>query len=117
MDSLDRGVGVRRADDELELRVDAGLLLGRGADERNRADTLTVKTKVLSERLAEKDLVALLNEVADGEGVAVDVARGEALVGHVEEGEVLLGLDDLGELLPLLLGGVDTGGVLHAVSH
>lgn len=31
---------------------------------------------------------------------------------HVKEGEVLLGLDQLRKLLPLLLSGVDTGGVL-----
>ncbi len=67
---------------------------------------------VLGERLAEGNVVALLDKVADGKGVLVNVATGEALVGHVEEGKVAMLLGDLGNLLPLLLRGVDTGGVV-----
>lgn len=66
----------------------------------------------LGETLAESDLVALGDEVADGECITVDVSRGEALVGHVEEGEVALLLDDLGDLLPVLLGWVNTSRVV-----
>jgi hypothetical protein len=58
--------------------------------------------------------VTLLDKVAQGEGVLICVAAGEALVGHVEEGEVVLVLDGLADFLPLLLGRVDTGGVMCA---
>lgn len=58
--------------------------------------------------------MALLDKVANGEGVLVNVATGEALIGHVEKGKVALLLGDLGELLPLLLRGVDTGRVVGA---
>lgn len=58
--------------------------------------------------------MALLNEVAERESVLVGVARGEALVGHVEEGVVVAFLDGIADLLPLLLGGVDTGRVVGA---
>ena len=84
----------------------------------------------LGEGLAEEDLVALLDEVSDGEGVLEDVSGGESLVClvvssadvnddlayHVEEWEVLLLLADVGEFLPLSLGRVDTSGIL-VVSH
>lgn len=44
----------------------------------------------LGEALGKNNLVALLNEVAEGESIASSVAGCEALVGHVEEGEELL---------------------------
>ena len=64
----------------------------------------------LGERLAEKDLVALLDKVSDGKGVLEDITGGESLVClsvssvdeeietayHVEEWEVLLLLADIG---------------------
>ena len=112
--AVDRGVGVERADENLDLRVDALLLLGVGADDGEGTDTLTVETHVLGEGLGQADVVALLDEIADGKGVLVDVAGSEALVGHVEEGVVALVLDDGLDLLPLLGGGVDTGGVVGA---
>ena len=127
-DSLDRRVRVHGPDDNLELRVDASLLLGVGADERDGTDTLAIQAEVLSisncqwksergarlgKRLAEEDLVALLDKVPDGKGVFEDITRGETLVGHVKEGEVFLLLEQVGELFPLCLGGVDAGGVLR----
>lgn len=69
---------------------------------------------VLGERLAEGNVVALLDKVADSEGILVGVTAGKALVGHVEEGEVALLLDDIRDLLPLLLTGVNTSGVVGA---
>lgn len=69
---------------------------------------------VLGERLAEENLVALLDEVADSEGITVGITAGKALVGHVEEGNVAEFLEDLGELSPLVLAGVNTGGVVSA---
>ena len=69
---------------------------------------------VLGEGLGQAGLVALLNEVAERESVLVGVARGEALVGHVEEGVVVAVLDSIADLLPLLLSGVNTSGVVCA---
>lgn len=106
------GVGVEGSDDNLQLRVNSVLLGGVLADKRESTDSLTVKTHVLGEGLAQSNLVALLDKVSDGVGVSVDVTGGKALVGHVEEGEVALGLDDLLNLSPLLGSGVNTGGVV-----
>lgn len=69
---------------------------------------------VLGERLGKAGLVALLNEVAERKGVLVGVAGSEALVGHVEEGVVTALLDCVADLLPLRLGGVNTGRVVRA---
>ena len=69
---------------------------------------------VLCERLGKAGTETLLDEVTEGKGVLVGVARSEALVGHVEEGVVVALLDGVGDLHPLLLGRVDTGGVVGA---
>lgn len=58
--------------------------------------------------------MALLNEVADSEGIASSVTRGEALVGHIEEGEEAFFLDNRGEFSPLFLSGVDTRWIVRA---
>lgn len=58
--------------------------------------------------------MALLDEVADGESVLVSVTTGKALVGHVEEGVVAVLLDNVAQSAPLVLGGVDTSGVVRA---
>ena len=67
---------------------------------------------VLGEALAQSDVVALLDKVTGRESVLVGVAAGEALVGHVEEGKVTLLLHDVADLAPLVLSGIDTGGVV-----
>ena len=69
---------------------------------------------VLGERLGEQNLVAILDELTDGKGIAVRVAAGKALVGHVEEGQVTHLGENLGDFLPLLGGRIDTGGVVSA---
>lgn len=112
--AVNGGVGVERADEDLDLRVDTLLLVGVGAHDGESTDTLAVETHVLGEGLGKADVVALLDKVADGEGILVDVARSETLVGHVEEGVVALVLDDSLDLLPLLGSGVDTSGVVGA---
>jgi hypothetical protein len=58
--------------------------------------------------------VTLLDEVANGEGILVSVTTGEALVGHIEEGVVAVLLDNVTQSAPLVLGGVDTSGVVSA---
>lgn len=131
--AVNRGVGVQGADEDLELGIDALLLGGVTANDGEGTDTLSVETlihisidpngpdadewiayHVLGERLAESNLVALLNEVPDSKGVLITVTAGKALVGHVEESEVTTLLADIGDLLPLLRGRVDTSGVVCA---
>ena len=67
---------------------------------------------VLGERLAKSNVVALLNEMANCESVLVSVTTGKSLVSHVEKGKVALVLDNIGDLLPLLLAGVNTSGIV-----
>jgi hypothetical protein len=127
--AVDGRVGVQRADEDLDLGVDALLLVGRLADDGEGTDALAVETlhpvsgltiikrasyHVLGEALAQDGSETLLDEVAQRKGVLVSVAAGKALVGHVEEGEVVARLDGLGDLGPLLLGGVDARGVVGA---
>jgi hypothetical protein len=69
---------------------------------------------VLCKTLSEHGAEALLDEVSKSECILVGVSAGEALVRHVEEGEVLALLDGLGNLQPLLLGRVNTSGVVSA---
>lgn len=90
-----------------------GVRTGRG-DEVEGAGALAVETEVLGEGLRDAQLEALLDEVADGPGVADQVAGCEALVSGVEEGEVRTRAHDRGDLLPLFLGGVDACWVVRA---
>jgi hypothetical protein len=46
-DLLDGRVRVKWSNDNLELRVDSGLLLGIGTNERDGSDSFTVKTEIL----------------------------------------------------------------------
>lgn len=52
--------------------------------------------------------------MANGEGILVSVSTGEALVGHVEKGVVAVLLDNIAQSAPLVLGRVDTSGVVGA---
>lgn len=45
--AVDRWVGVEGSDEDLELRVDLGLLFWRGGNDGESADSLAVKTHVL----------------------------------------------------------------------
>jgi hypothetical protein len=56
--------------------------------------------------------VTLLDEVSRGESITVRVTTGKALVGHIEESEVALLFHDIANLAPLVLGGINTGGVV-----
>jgi len=112
--SVHGGVGVQRTDEDLDLGVDALLLLARLADDGEGTDTLAVQTHVLRKTLGEDRAEAFADEVAEREGVLVRVSAGEALVRHIKEGEVVTLLDSLGNLEPLLLRRVDTSGVVSA---
>jgi len=58
--------------------------------------------------------VALLDEVAKSKGILVSVTTGESLVCHVEEGVVATLLHSVTDGPPLLLGGINTSGVVCA---
>lgn len=62
---------------------------------REAASALTVKTKILGERLEEHDVVGVLLEELQGVAILLEVARGESLVGAIEGGEKLLSLNNL----------------------
>lgn len=112
--ATDGRVGVVGADEDLELRIDAGGLGGAVGQNVEGTNALTVQTEVLRERLRNQGAVALLDEVAHGPDVAFGVARSEALVRHVEEHEVALLLAHLGDLLPLLLRRIDSRRIVRA---
>ena len=76
-----------------------GLFLWIGRDEGECANVFAEKTHVLREGLRQGDLVTLLNEVADREGIPGSVSGCKTLVRHVEEGEKLLLLDELGGMV------------------
>jgi len=107
-------IGVHRSDDDLQLTLDTSLLLRISGDEGESTNAFAIETHILRERLGQSDLVALLNEVTDGERVLGGVPGGETLVRHVEEGEELLFLDEVRDFPPLGRGGVNTGGVVGA---
>lgn len=76
--------------------------------------TLTIETKVLGETLSDEELEALLDEVIDSPSILSKVTRGKTLVSAVEEGEVVLLAHKGSNLLPLLLSGINTSGVVRA---
>lgn len=112
--AMEGRVGVHRSDNDLQLALYAGPLLRVGGNEGEGANTFAVETHVLCEGLGESDLVTLVDEMADGEGILGSVSRGEALVCHVKEGEEVFLLDKFRDFFPLSRGGVDTRGVVSA---
>jgi len=116
--SVNWGVGVDGSSDLLDARVD-GVTLGlRSSDDGEGSGSLSVDTEVLGERLEEHDVVSVLLEESEGVGISLEVTGGEALVSGIETGEKVLSLDDFEDSLPLLLGGINTGGVVRAdVEH
>jgi hypothetical protein len=112
--TVDRRIRVHRANELLHLAEHAVarvLILAHGAP---HAGALAVEAKVLGERLAEHELVAVGDELVERDGVARRIAAGEALVGEIEHDVVALGLREAGDLLPLLWRGVDAGGIVRA---
>lgn len=98
--------------ENLDLRVDLGLLLLAGSNDGESTNTLTIETHVLGKALAESNGETLVDKVPQSIGITVNVARGETLVGHVEEGKVATLLNLGCNSLPLLGSGVDTSGVV-----
>ena len=94
------------------MTLNMGLFLWIGRDEGECANVFAVKTHVLREGLRQGDLVTLLNEVADREGVLGSVSGCETLVRHVEEGEKLLLLDEIRNFLPSSRSWINAGRVV-----
>ena len=67
---------------------------------------------VLRKGLAQSNIVALRDEVPHGKCVLVGIPTCETLVGHVKESVVVAFLYRVADLPPLLLGRVDTGGIV-----
>ena len=107
-------VGIHWSDEDLQLTLDASLLLWICGYEGESTDTFAVETHILRKGLGQSDLVTLLDKVANGERVVGGVSRGETLIRHVEEREELLFLDEVRDLPPLGRGGVYTSGVVGA---
>jgi hypothetical protein len=120
---------VQRKSKHLDLWLDSGSLFRILADDSEGTCSLAVESHVLGERLREEDVVTVLDELSDGEGVLVDRAGGESLnfllqikfwvgkinlVGHIEEDEEFLLLANGGELLPLFWKRVDASRVVSA---
>ena len=110
--AVKRRVGVHRSDEDPQLTLDTGFFLWIGCDEGECTNAFAVKTHVLREGLRQGDLVTLLNEVADREGILGSISGCETLVRHVEEGEKLLLLDEIRNFLPLSRSRIDTGRVV-----
>lgn len=107
-------VRVHRTDQDLELGERAlGFFLAAG-DERESSGTFPIKPHVLGVALRQPDLMAVLDEKANGEGIAVNGTAGEALVSHVEEREEILLLDERRQFLPLLRRRVNARWVVCA---
>lgn len=74
--------------------------------------SLTVQTKILSERLCDDQLEALFDKVSDGKVILGQVSGSKTLICTVEKREELSVSDNLGNLFPLILCRVDTCGVV-----
>lgn len=85
-----------------------------GREEVKDARALAVEPEVLGEGLGDDHFEALVDEVADGPGIADQIPGGKTLVGAVKEGEVVALAHDGGNALPLVLGRVDAGRVMSA---
>lgn len=100
--AVHRWVRVHRADDNLQLRQNLGRLLLAATDHGESTNSLAVQAHVLGERLRQHNLVSILDEHANGRGIAIDVTGSETLVGHVEIGKQIARLHQLRQLFPLI---------------
>ena len=64
--------------------------------------TRTIQSHVLGEGLRQQHLLAIVNEVPQGERVHVYVSAGKALICHVEVGQKVPLFDEAAQFLPLL---------------
>ena len=105
---MDRGVGVHGTNDNLDLTVHSGSLLWASSGQGEQTNALTIETHILrfeskskviarihsredithfGKTLGKSNLVALLDEVTQCEGVTDSVSRRESLIRHIKERE------------------------------
>lgn len=74
---------------------------------------LTVKTHVLGERKADCSFHLLfVDEVPYGESIIVKISSRQAKIRGIEQWEQVPLFHDIGNLLPLVLGGIASAGVV-----
>ena len=112
--SVQRRIRPQSTSSNLQLREHALLLLLAGAHHRGSSATLSIETEVLVEGLGQADLVTLLHEQANSVSITLHISRGEALVSAIEDNSATGSLHSIRNLLPLLLGGIHTSGVVGA---
>ena len=112
--SVQRRIRPQSTSSNLQLREHALLLLLAGAHHRGSSATLSIETEVLGEGLGQADLVTLLHEQANSVSITLHISRGEALVSAIEDNSATGSLHSIRNLLPLLLGGIHTSGVVGA---
>jgi len=116
--TVDGRVGVDWSGNLLYAGKNDILLRLASGNNGDATSTLTIETKVLGERLEEHDVVGMLLEKLERVAIFLEITTGETLIGRVESGEQLFALNNLEDVLPLRVGGVNTGGVVGAdVEH
>ena len=108
------GGGVVDSNDNLELGQNLSSGLFVSAYDVEGTGPLTVESHDLGEGLSDDHLEALVEEVSQALSILVEVSSDEALVGGVEKWVEASFLDHDCYSLPLVQGGVHTGGVVGA---
>ena len=84
------------------------ILIGNG----HAADSLSIETKVFGKRLNNRHSLSILSKQLNSIGVLLKIPRHESLVGHIKDAKKLLLLGDLENLIPLLLRGIESSGIM-----
>ncbi|KAH3670924.1 hypothetical protein OGAPHI_000635 [Ogataea philodendri] len=109
--------GVQWSNNLLELGLDSHSLFWTRSDQRQRTNSLSVKTHVLGKRLRKNKVGQLsvsngLVELEQNAQVLNWRTRAKSLVGHVQEWQQLLLRDHVQNLVPLLQLWINTGRVV-----
>mmetsp|Transcript_30324 Transcript_30324/g.51664 ORF Transcript_30324/g.51664 Transcript_30324/m.51664 type:complete len:256 (+) Transcript_30324:337-1104(+) len=112
--SVNGRTGVHRPNDQFQLTHDGRLFGGVVAHDAQRSRALPVQSEILGEGLGQDHVVPLVHKVPERGGVGLGVSGGEALVGRIEEYVTGLGLDQVRDVLPLVHGGIASGGIVGA---
>ena len=117
--TVDWRIRVKRSDEDLDLGIDALLLVCRFAADGEGTNALTIKTldivsyqlgerevlwpgyHVLGKTLSKTELMALGLEISDCKGIFLGIAASKALVCHVEKWVMVLLLYYVADLPPL----------------
>lgn len=103
---------------DLQLLDNILSLLGGVGDNRDNTSTFTVDTEVLGEGKSEGDVVAIFNELTESVSIVSDRAGAVTEVSSIEDDNMVLLLAELADLVPLLVSGINTSGVVSTgVEH